>query len=79
MKASLTIKDLSANKELGEREMSAVRGGSNFNFGNLNLASGGGFASPAIVVAPVTQVDATSTVHTVNLQNFGGFQLAKVL
>ena len=78
MKSSLTIKDLTANKELGAKEMSAVRGGSNFNFGNLNLASGGGFASPAIVVAPVTQVDATSTIHTTSLQNFGGFQFAKV-
>ncbi len=78
MKASLTIKDLSANKELGAREMSTVRGGSNFNFGNLNVAKSGGFASPAIVVAPVTQVDATSTVHTTSLQNFGGFQFAAV-
>jgi len=74
----LIIKDLAANKELGAREMSAVRGGSNYNFGNFNYAKGGGFASPAIVVAPVTQVDATSKVDTTNLQNFGGFQLAKV-
>ncbi len=78
MKSSLTIKDLSASKELGAREMSTVHGGSNFNFGNLNLASAGGFASPAIVVAPVTQVDATSTVHNTSLQNFGGFQFAAV-
>jgi hypothetical protein len=79
MKSTLTIKDLAANKELGAKEMSAVRGGSNFNFGNLNLASAGGFASPAIVVAPVTQVDATSKVDNTLLQNFGGFQLAKVM
>jgi hypothetical protein len=78
MKSSLAIKDLAANKELGAKEMSAVRGGSNFNFGNLNLASAGGFASPAIVVAPVTQVDATSKMDNTLLQNFGGFQLAKV-
>ena len=78
MKSSLTIKDLAANKELGAKEMSAVRGGSNFNFGNLNLASGGGFASPAIVVAPVTQVDATSKTDNALLQNFGGIQLAKL-
>jgi hypothetical protein len=78
MKSSLAIKDLAANKELGAKEMSTVRGGSNFNFGNLNLASAGGFASPAIVVAPVTQVDATSKMDNTLLQNFGGFHLAKV-
>ena len=78
MKSTLTIKDLAANKELGAKEMSTVRGGSNFNVGNQNVAFGGGFASPAIVVAPVTQVDATSTVHNTSLQNFGGFQFAAV-
>lgn len=78
MKASIAIKDLSANNTLGAKEMSAVRGGSNFNFGNLNAASGGGFASPSIVVAPVTQVDATSRIDNTLLQNFGGFQLAAV-
>ena len=78
MKSALTIKDLAANKELGASEMSAIHGGSNFNFGNFNGASGGGFASPAIVVAPVTQVDATSRIDNTLLQNFGGFQLAKV-
>ena len=73
MKA-LMIKDLAASKQLGAEEMSAVRGGSNYNVGNFNVAYSGGFASPAIVVAPVTQVDATS--HTTNnlLQNFGGLQ-----
>jgi hypothetical protein len=75
----LIIKDLAASKELGAREMSAVRGGSNYNIGNVNLAKSGGFASPAAVIAPVTQVDATSKSDTVTLQNFGGFQLAKVL
>jgi hypothetical protein len=78
MKSTLTIKDLAANKELDAREMSAVRGGSNINFGNFNLAKGGGFASPAIVVAPVTQVDAPVKVDNTLLQNFGGFQIAKV-
>lgn len=78
MKSSITIKDLAASKELGAREMSAVQGGSNYNLGNQNGAFSGGFASPAIVVAPVTQVDATSTVHTTSLQNFGGFQFAAV-
>jgi hypothetical protein len=73
MKA-LMIKDLAASKQLGAEEMSAVRGGSNYNVGNHNVAYSGGFASPAMVVAPVTQVDATS--HTTNnlLQNFGGLQ-----
>lgn len=33
----------------------------------------------AIVVAPVTQVDATSKIDNTLLQNFGGFQLAKVM
>jgi hypothetical protein len=75
----LTIKDLAASKELGAREMSAVRGGSNYNIGKVNLAKSGGFASPAAVIAPVTQVDATSKSDTVTLQNLGGFQLAKVL
>jgi hypothetical protein len=78
MKSTLTIKDLAANKELGAKEMSAVRGGSNFNAGNFNLAKSGGFASPAVVIAPVTQVDASSKVDNTLLQNFGGFQLAKV-
>ena len=74
----LTIKDLASSKQLGATEMSAVRGGSNFNIGNHNVAHSSGFASPAIVVAPVTQVDATSKVDNTLLQNFGGFQLASV-
>ncbi|MDP3843228.1 MAG: hypothetical protein Q8Q81_11645 [Oxalobacteraceae bacterium] len=76
MKSTLMIKDLSLDKQLDRKSMSAVRGGSNFNIGNLNAAVGGGFASPAIVVAPVTQVDARSHVDTTTLQNFGGFQFA---
>jgi hypothetical protein len=77
MKA-LMIKDLAASKQLGSAEMSAVHGGSNYNVGNLNYAKSGGFASPAIVVAPVTQVDATSTTHNALLQNFGGLQAVKM-
>jgi hypothetical protein len=73
MKA-LMIKDLAAAKQLGSDEMSAVRGGSNYNVGNVNYAKGSGFASPAIVVAPVTQVDATSHTRNTVLQNFGGLQ-----
>ena len=64
------------DKQLDSKSMSTVRGGSNFNMGNINAAFGGGFASPAIVVAPVTQVDARLTIDTTNLQNFGGIQLA---
>lgn len=75
MKA-LMIKDLAVTKQLGADEMSAVRGGSNYNVGNHNLAYSGGFASPAIVVAPVTQVDATSSVRSDLLQNLGGLQIA---
>ncbi|SMP62304.1 hypothetical protein [Noviherbaspirillum suwonense] len=75
MKA-LMIKDLAVTKQLGAAEMSAVRGGSNYNVGNVNYAKSGGFASPSAVIAPVTQVDVTS--HTTNqlLQNFGGEQFA---
>jgi len=77
MKA-LMIKDLAASKQLGSDEMSAVRGGSNYNFGNQNVAYGGGAGSSAIVDASVTQVDVTS--HTTNnlLENFGGKQFALI-
>lgn len=71
----LTIKDLASTKQLGAVEMSAVRGGSNVNFGNFNVASGGGFASPSSVIAPVTQVDASAKTSTDLLQNFGGLQM----
>lgn len=71
----LTIKDLASTKQLGASEMSAVRGGSNVNFGNHNIAIAGGFASPAAVIAPVTQVDASAKTTSNVLQNFGGFQM----
>jgi hypothetical protein len=70
MKA-LMIKDLAVAKQLGASDMSAIHGGSNINALNSNYA----FASPAIVVAPVTQVDASSSTTSNVLQNFGGFQL----
>jgi len=73
MKA-LMIKDLAASKQLDASDMSAIHGGSNYNFGNSNFAAGGGFASPSIVVAPVTQVDASSKTTNELLQNFGGLQ-----
>jgi hypothetical protein len=70
--ASLTIKDLSHHEELSTGALGAVRGGSNYNFGNLNAAFGGGFASPAIVVAPVIQTD--MKIDIPSFQNFGGLQ-----
>ena len=69
---SLTIKDLSHNEELSVEALASVRGGSNYNAGNVNAAFGGGFASPAIVVAPVTQTDTKVVIPTI--QNFGGLQ-----
>ena len=70
--ATLTIKDLSHNEELSVEALASVRGGSNYNAGNVNAAFGGGFASPAIVVAPVTQTDTKVVIPTI--QNFGGLQ-----
>jgi hypothetical protein len=74
MKA-LMIKDLASAKQLDASDMSAIHGGMNVNAFNNNFAAGGGFASPSIVVAPVTQVDASSKTTNELLQNFGGFQL----
>ncbi|MBN3763637.1 hypothetical protein [Burkholderia sp. Ac-20365] len=70
--SSLTIKDLSHNAELSVETLASVRGGSNYNVGNINAAFGGGFASPSIVVAPVTQTDTKVVIPTI--QNFGGLQ-----
>ncbi|MGT2474867.1 hypothetical protein [Paraburkholderia terrae] len=70
--ASLTIKDLSHNEELSVEALASVRGGSNYNVGNVNAAFGGGFASPGVVVAPVTQTDTKVVIPTI--QNFGGLQ-----
>ena len=78
MKA-LMIKDLAAAKQLDAEAMSAVHGGSNYNVANNNVAYGGGFASPSAVVAPVTQVDATSKTTNKLMQNFGGEQFAGLL
>ena len=73
--ATLTIKDLSHNEELSVEALASVRGGSNYNVGNVNAAFGGGFASPGVVVAPVTQTDTKVVIPTI--QNFGGLQLVK--
>jgi hypothetical protein len=75
--SSLTIKDISHAEELSAAALSAVRGGSNINAFNTNAAFGGGFASPSIVVAPVTQTDTKVEIPTI--QNFGGLQLVKGL
>ncbi|MFP3565108.1 hypothetical protein [Paraburkholderia sp. SIMBA_030] len=74
---SLMIKDLAHAEELSAKALSAVRGGSNYNAGNINAALGGGFASPAIVVAPVTQTDTYTKVDIPTIQNFGGLQFVK--
>ena len=78
MKA-LMIKDLAVTKQLGADEMSAVRGGSNYNVANVNYAESGGFGSASAVIAPVTQVDVTSHTTSNLLQNFGGEQFAAML
>ncbi|WP_341316923.1 hypothetical protein WN982_36995 [Paraburkholderia sp. IMGN_8] len=71
---SLMIKDLAHAEELSVKALSAVRGGSNYNVANVNAAYGGGFASPAVVVAPVTQTDTHTKVEIPTVQNFGGLQ-----
>jgi len=70
--SALTIKDISHSKEMSAEALSAVRGGFNLNGGNGNAAYGGGFASPSIVVAPVTQTDTKVDIPTI--LNFGGLQ-----
>ena len=73
--SKLIIKDLSHSAHLSVEALSAVRGGSNYNVGNINAALGGGFASPGVVVAPVTQTDTKVQIPTI--QNFGGLQFVK--
>ena len=73
--SKLTIKDISHNEELSAEALSTVRGGTNVNAFNTNVAFGGGFASPAIVVAPVTQTDTKVDIPTI--QDFGGLQFVK--
>ena len=66
---SLTIQNLPLEQDLDRAKMGAVRGGSLFlNAGINSIANGAGvsFASPNIIVAPVTQVDA-STKTSVDL------------
>ena len=81
MQSTLMIQDLSVSKELNHEELSAVRGGSTFSNSGVNLAaalggSGIGGAATSVVVAPVTQVDASqhidSNVQTVNANSMFG-------
>ncbi|CAG9175760.1 hypothetical protein [Cupriavidus pinatubonensis] len=63
---SLTIQNLPVEQDLDHAKMSAVRGGSLFMNNAINAILGGSgvsFASPNIIVAPVTQVDASSRVN----------------
>ena len=62
---TLAIHNLSVEQSLDAAKMRAVCGGSVFaNFGVNAITGGGGlsFASPNIITAPVTQVDAST--HT---------------
>jgi hypothetical protein len=70
--SALTIKDISHAEEMSAEKLSAVRGGMNLNGFNGNAAYAGGFASPSIVVAPVTQTDTKVEIPTI--LNFGGLQ-----
>ena len=62
----MQIQDLSVSKEI---DMTAVQGGSNTNGGNVNAAIGGFLGSPAVVVAPVIQVDPFGFGSNYNLAN----------
>jgi hypothetical protein len=66
----MMIKDLTVSKEIDQ--MAAVRGGSNTNAGNANFALGGYLGSPAVVVAPVIQVDPFGLGTNINACNFNG-------
>ncbi|WP_250528594.1 hypothetical protein [Caballeronia sp. GAWG2-1] len=63
----LTIKNLVASKELDRAEMGAITGGNSLfsNAGiNSNVQAGGvSFASPQANIAPVSQVDASTTTN----------------
>ncbi|CAG9174199.1 MULTISPECIES: hypothetical protein [Cupriavidus] len=63
---SLTIQNLPVEQDLDHAKMSAVRGGSLFLNSGVNAITGGGgvsFASPNTIVAPVTQVDASTRTN----------------
>ena len=75
------IQNLPLEQDLDHAKMGAVRGGSVFVNSGINAITGGGgvsFASPNTIVAPVTQVDASTRTNvdmkTVSnmLNNVGG-------
>ncbi len=78
---SLIIQNLPLEQDLDHAKMGAVRGGSVFVNSAINAITGGSgvsFASPNTIVAPVTQVDASTRtdvdMRAVNnmLNNVGG-------
>jgi hypothetical protein len=78
---SLTIQNLPLEQDLDRAKMGAVRGGSVFLNSGINAITGGSgvsFASPNTIVAPVTQVDASTRTNvdlksmTNSLNNVGG-------
>lgn len=63
---SLTIQDLPVEQHLDREAMRALRGGSLFLNSAVNAILNHAqfsFASPNIIAAPVTQVDASTTVN----------------
>ncbi|MFC3109291.1 hypothetical protein ACFQAT_12440 [Undibacterium arcticum] len=81
MKSTLMIKDLSLDKELDGREMSAVRGGFNAtSIGSFNQAAiqGGGFASPNTQVGVFTPVVTNTDVNVASLTNVLGNMNARL-
>ncbi len=78
MQSTLTIKDLSIDKDLDEQSMSTVRGGSGSKvFDNVNFAAavgGNGIGNPAIAlnVAPIASVDASTRLDLSSFTNIGG-------
>ncbi|MFC4342461.1 hypothetical protein [Cupriavidus numazuensis] len=82
---SLTIQNLPLEQDLDHAKMGAVRGGSVFvNSGTNAIVGGAGvsFFSPNTIVAPVTQVDASTRTNvdltSINnlLNNVGGIAQA---
>ncbi|SAK92477.1 hypothetical protein AWB75_06547 [Caballeronia catudaia] len=62
----LKIENLAVSKELGRAEMGAIVGGTSIfqnNGINANVNGGFSFASPQTNIAPVTQVDASTTTN----------------
>ena len=84
--SALLIGDLSRAHELSRKEMASVSGGSlfsNMGVNDIGMGSGFSFASPNIITAPVTQVDASThldlTSVTNSVSNLGGQVLSAQL